>query len=146
MFVRSSLDEAGLTQAEFRVLGHIYRRAGTKNGAYPGIDSIAKTCLMSRTTVVKAIRGLEARRMISADRKYGRTSVYFPLLESQWAPKPDQIRARSRSDKSTPPDHFSARRRIKLEHVKKKEKDIHKRTPYKEEHVERFDPEGVIAF
>ena len=67
LFVRSSIDDAGLSPGAFRVLGHLSRRAGNKGVAFPGIRDIAKTCHMNCRTVVDAIRELEQFGFVAAN-------------------------------------------------------------------------------
>lgn len=83
IFIHSSLDDVGLTAAEFRVYSHLARRAGS-DGAYPGIDSMCKTCLLSKPTVIKAVRELEDRGMIIAKRVPGKTTCYILSRASLW--------------------------------------------------------------
>ena len=84
LFVRSSIDDAGLSPGAFRVLGHLERRAGNKGVAFPGIRDIAETCRMNCGTVIKAIRELEQSRFVVVDRKPGRPTLYylFPELKA----------------------------------------------------------------
>jgi hypothetical protein len=83
IFVHGMLDDFGLTPAEFRVYCHINRRSGT-NGAWPGIDSMAKKCCLSKPTVINAIRRLEAMEMLRVRRKEGERSRYFLTRPSVW--------------------------------------------------------------
>jgi hypothetical protein len=91
LFVRSWIDDAGLSPGAFRVLGHLTRRADKEGVAFPGIRDIAKTCRMNCGTVIKAIRELVQFRFVVADRKPGRRTKYhlFPELkaESEVLPK-----------------------------------------------------------
>ena len=52
------IDDAGLSTAEFRVLGHLCRRADKDGIATPGIRSIAKVCRVSKDTVDRAAKEL----------------------------------------------------------------------------------------
>lgn len=84
IFIHSSLDDCGLSANEFRIYAHIARRAGSNNKAWPGIDSIAEVCRMSKNTVTECIRQLEARAMLSVSRKVGQASVYSLTPEHEW--------------------------------------------------------------
>ncbi len=75
IFIHSDLDDMGLTMAEFRAFAHLSRRAGTGE-AFPGIDSIASVCRMSKQTAIDAVRGLECRRMINCTRVSGKSNRY----------------------------------------------------------------------
>jgi len=64
-FIPAWLDDADLSQAEFRVYCHLCRRADNKTGvAWPQADNIARDCRMSRNTVWKTLRSLEAKGLI----------------------------------------------------------------------------------
>jgi Helix-turn-helix domain len=99
LFVHSSIDDAGLSPGAFRVLCHLTRRAGNKGVAFPGIRNIAKTCHMNCGTVIDAIRELEQFRLVLANRKPGRPTVYrlFPEGEpgSEVVPKTTGVEAAS---------------------------------------------------
>jgi len=71
IFVRSELDEAGLTPYEFRVYAHIARRAE----CWAALDTISDLCGMGRTAVKEAITSLRAKGMISVVSKPGSTSI-----------------------------------------------------------------------
>lgn len=71
IFVRSELDEAGLTPYEFRVYAHIARRAE----CWAALDTISDLCGMGRTAVKEAIASLRAKGMISVVSKPGSTSI-----------------------------------------------------------------------
>lgn len=87
IFIHSSVDDAGLTVAEFRVYGHLARRAGA-NGAYPGIDSMAKRCQLSRSSVIRSIQALEKRGMIRVKRVQGERNRYLLTRRTQWEEEP----------------------------------------------------------
>jgi len=75
-FISARLDDAGLSWAAFRIYCHLARRAGTKGQAYPSIREIKRTCGGRRETIITALRELEERGMIMANRKWGVTSTY----------------------------------------------------------------------
>lgn len=83
IFIHSALDDFGLTAAEFRVYAHLSRRAG-KDGAYPGIDSMAQICCLSKPTVISAIRRLEEMGMLLVVRKDGERNRYQLTRPSKW--------------------------------------------------------------
>lgn len=88
IFVHSELDDRDLSQAEFRVYCHLARRSGS-GVAFPGIDSMAAICAMSKNTVVAAIKGLELQNMLIAERQSGMTTRYILTKPSQWTPLPN---------------------------------------------------------
>lgn len=83
IFIHSELDDYGLTPAEFRVYAHLSRRAG-KDGAYPGIDSMAAICCLSKPTVITAIRRLEEMGMLRVKRIDGQRNRYYLTKPSKW--------------------------------------------------------------
>lgn len=89
IFIHSSLDDAGLTANEFRVLGHLSRRAG-KGDAYPKIESIAKVCRIHEDTVRKCIKVLVQRRMIELQERPGRTNLYVLTHPGKWIINPPE--------------------------------------------------------
>lgn len=85
IFVHSSLDDAGLSPEAFRVYCHIARRAGER-GAFPSIESIARNCGMSRRPVMRSLRELIDRHMVSRQSRPGETSVYRLTNHTHWRP------------------------------------------------------------
>ncbi|MGY8644304.1 MAG: helix-turn-helix domain-containing protein [Verrucomicrobiales bacterium] len=61
IFVRSEIDDAGLSPSEFRVYARIARRGD----CYERVGSIAKGCLLHPDTVRKAVKKLKSLRLIS---------------------------------------------------------------------------------
>lgn len=110
IFIHSSVDDAGLSPAEFRIYGHLARRAGA-NGAYPGVDSMAKICQLAKATIIKSIRRLEELGMIRVVRISGVKSRYVLTRRSVWLittvtlneQVPVQTRERGSSNEVTPP-------------------------------------------
>lgn len=83
IFIHSALDEFGLTAAEFRIYAHIARRA-TNSRAWPGIDSMARICFLSKPTVIAAVRRLEEMGMLEVRRVEGRKNFYTLTRPSRW--------------------------------------------------------------
>lgn len=83
-FIHSDLDDYGLRPAEFRIYCHLSRRAGENSECYPGIDSMAETCRLSKPTVIAAVRTLEGLGMLSVERREGVGSRYRLTPKSQW--------------------------------------------------------------
>lgn len=83
-FIPAWLDDAGLSQAEFRLYGHLCRRADNKTGvAWPQADSIARVCGMARNTVWKALRSLEVKGFIRrAGKPFAGSNRYRILIPS----------------------------------------------------------------
>lgn len=85
-FIPSWLDEAGLSQAEFRLYCHLCRRADKNGIAFPSVDgreengelketAIISVCGMSRRTAWKTIRSLIEKKLIE---KLGRGNFGSP--------------------------------------------------------------------
>ncbi len=83
IFIHSKLDDAGLTAAEFRIYGHLARRAGA-NGAYPSLSSMARVCKLSRPTVVATLNTLWELGMIEIIHTAGKVNRYFLSAPSCW--------------------------------------------------------------
>lgn len=71
IFIHSAVDDAQLDPFAFRVLMHLSRRANQRGEAWPGLDSIAATTLMSERRVRDALRVLEDRKMIKTSKLPG---------------------------------------------------------------------------
>ena len=79
-FIPAALDDYGLNSSEFRVLCHLYRRAGKDRRCYPAAHSIAKTCKLHRDTVWGCIKKLENLGLLQR-RKGRRNSNEYTLTE-----------------------------------------------------------------
>lgn len=90
LFVHSSIDDANLTPAQFRVLAHLARRAG-RGDAYPAIESIARICLLNPKTVRECLKVLSARRMLSIKDRPGFSRLYTLTKPSIWVLDPSQL-------------------------------------------------------
>lgn len=93
-FITAALDDFGLDPYAFRLYARIVRRAGTKQGCFESIDSMAKACRVNRDTVYKALKLLVEHRLIEKEPHIGRPSSYFLTPPSEWIPlaDPSQIR------------------------------------------------------
>jgi hypothetical protein len=99
IFLHSKLDDFGLSAAEFRVFAHLHRRRNNKTGiAFPGIDSMAKTCRLAKQTIIEAVRGLETRNMIDVQRHDGSKTIYRINPDSEWEPFPNLDRSEADTD------------------------------------------------
>jgi len=76
-FIPGEIDDLGLTPQEFRVLGHVARRAGQNSVCYAGVATMAKTCRIHPDTIRKALKFLVGRGLIFARMRQGRTTEYF---------------------------------------------------------------------
>lgn len=103
IFVHSSLDDAGLSAYAFRIYCHIARRANQTGHAWPGIESIAKVCGISKNTVKGAIAELEERQMLKVIRSEGgrHSNRYFLTRAAVWTNTPGQEMTRSGDDRVT---------------------------------------------
>jgi hypothetical protein len=86
MFVHSRLDELGLTPAQFRVYGHLSRRADKSGVAWPAVANIARVCRLHPKTVRAALRALIGRSMIVPTFRAGETTCYNLTSHSEWRP------------------------------------------------------------
>ena len=77
-FIPAWLDEAGLTQAEFRLYCHLCRRADNQTGvAWPSYQAIQDSCGLSRKTVWRNLKDLEAHGLIAkVGKPFGGSSRY----------------------------------------------------------------------
>jgi hypothetical protein len=82
MFVAAALDDYGLSQAQFRVFGHVSRRVN----CYASLRNMAKTCQMHRDTVIDCLRFLVDRKLLSVLRSPGRPSTYRQNSPAEWLP------------------------------------------------------------
>jgi len=83
IWVHYLLDDLGLDSQAFRVFAHLSRRAG-RGLAWPSIESITKTCQLSRNTVAAAILELEERGLIQVERRRGVSNRYRIAPISDW--------------------------------------------------------------
>lgn len=83
IFVHSETDELGLSPFEFRVYGHLARRAG-ESVAWPGIRSVARICRMTKSRVSGAIKELLRRGLITGRFEPKRRSYFHIAPRSRW--------------------------------------------------------------
>lgn len=86
LFVHSALDDLGLSAAEFRMYGHLARRAG-QGVAWPAIASMAEVCRLHATTVRRVLRSLTEQHLITRESRPGDTDLYRLTAPSQWQPR-----------------------------------------------------------
>ena len=84
MFVHSRLDDFGLNPSEFRVYGHLVRRASKTGRAWPSVKNMAKACRLHPRTLRKALKSLASYQMIKPEPQLGETTVYTLLPLPQW--------------------------------------------------------------
>jgi Helix-turn-helix domain len=91
-FIPSWLDDAGLSQAEFRLYCHLCRRADNKTGiAWPSYAAMIKTCGGGKTTIRRSIESLSERGLIEKlGKPFGDTCRYRIL--SSIVPPQGQMR------------------------------------------------------
>lgn len=90
IMVYSKLDDFGLTPHEFRIVGHLARRAGGQNGkAWPSVKSIAEICRIHRDTVFSSLKSLEESHIIERQQRDGNSTIYVLNPPSKWSkPRP----------------------------------------------------------
>ena len=101
-FIPSFLDEFGLDPFEFRLYSHIARRAGNGGKCWEKIDGIAVVCRMERKTAYRAFQFLEDHKLISVERRLGKTSIITLNHQSEWIPVGQEVES-SRPSASTCP-------------------------------------------
>ena len=82
-FIPAWLDDARLSQAEFRLYCHLCRRADKNGIAWPSYQSIQDACGFSHKTVWRIVKELENRGMITkAGKPFGGSCRYrvFPIV------------------------------------------------------------------
>ena len=99
-FIHSALDDYGLSPAEFRVYGHISRRAGS-GVAFAAVASMARVCQLHPQTVRKALKLLVKRGLISRETRPGMTPFY--RLTPMWHWCPQSAGGSNPSGSNTPP-------------------------------------------
>lgn len=83
IFIHSSLDDAGLTTEQFRVLAHLSRRAGD-GVAWASNASMASICRVREETIVACLRELERRRIIVREVRPGKTNRFQIMPPNGW--------------------------------------------------------------
>ncbi len=104
LFVHSRLDDYGLSPAQFRVYGHMSRRAG-RGDAFPAIASIARACQLHPQTVRRALRFLVSQRLLNRTDHSGHPSHYRLTSVHEWLP---HSRATGTPSATNPPPSTSA--------------------------------------
>lgn len=89
LFVGSHLDDAGLDVFQFRILGHLHRRAGSDGRAWPSVATIAEVCRIGERVVRRSLRTLVELGFVTAQPRPGRSTLYRPKREPRThKPKP----------------------------------------------------------
>src|SRR5579871_3236608 len=96
LFVRSDVDDAQLSAPAFRLLCHLYRRAGADGLIYSGVEDMAKVCRLEIKTIRAALQTLEKRNIITTIQRPGLTWHRRINQVEAWLPNPTQ--------KATPPE------------------------------------------
>jgi len=94
MMILAAVDDAGLSPVDFRVLGHICRRAGEEN-CYASIRTIAKTCRVNEKTARASVHRLEKIGWVSMQKRTGQTSVLIPQTPTNPIPLPIEYPSQS---------------------------------------------------
>lgn len=88
-FAHAALDDLGLRPCEFRIYCRLARRAGTGE-AWESVGNLAKGCEMSERQTQYALKLLVAAKLVDAETRPGKTTVFTLNPTKQWA-HPDQI-------------------------------------------------------
>lgn len=99
-FIHSSLDDAGLAPAEFRVYCHVSRRAGRYGVCTESLSNIAQHCGYCDDTTRAALKILTARRMLRRNDVPGEGVEYRLNPPAQWLPALTPLRENRRGKKS----------------------------------------------
>lgn len=83
IFIHSSLDDAGLTPQQFRVLAHISRRAGDGQ-SWASNNTMASICRMDEKTVISSLEVLQSRKMIRSRKRPGMTTIWSVEPPGNW--------------------------------------------------------------
>ncbi|MCA9836218.1 MAG: helix-turn-helix domain-containing protein [Trueperaceae bacterium] len=119
VFIHSAIDDLGLSLGAFRVYGHLARRAGSSNSAWPSYSSIGEHCFRSsypkaqeatlRRKALAAVAELKKFGLIEVqERKLGTTkanksNIYALVPLNTWLQKRDEIRkAKQRKNEELP--------------------------------------------
>ena len=77
-FIPIWMDELDLKPIQFRVLCHLWRRAGKDGRCYPSAPVIAKSCLINRDTVWPTLTALEeAGLLVKMKKRFGTANTYL---------------------------------------------------------------------
>ena len=99
LFVGSLLDDAGLDVYQFRILGHLHRRAGSDGRAWPAVATIAEVCKIGERVVRRSLRTLVKLGHVTAQPRPGRTTLYRPAeCQNKAAPAVEPL-----ADRPAPP-------------------------------------------
>jgi hypothetical protein len=112
IFVHSEVDELGLTVNAFRVYGHLARRAGSSNYAWPSYASIGRYCFRSsypnaqestlRRKALAAVKELkdvgllEVQERTIPETKGNMSNAYRLVSLSKWRKLREQAKRRIR--------------------------------------------------
>jgi hypothetical protein len=84
LFVHSSIDDAGLSPLEFRLLGHLSRRAGRDGQITSSVANMAEVTGVSPGTLKKALKGLRKMNIFRTAKRRCTTSLRFLNHPSEW--------------------------------------------------------------
>lgn len=101
IFVLSDVDELGLSLEAFRVYGHLARRVGSNDVAWPSYAKIGEDCFRGslprakpdslRRKAMRAVRELEQLGLIKVEQrkagKRNRTNHYYVKMLRDWPPE-----------------------------------------------------------
>jgi hypothetical protein len=83
-FIPAVLDDYGLDPFEFRLYGHLARRAGTGGQCWESVKAIAAHCRMDQKTVTAKLQMLSSYGLIRAQRRAGQTSLIVLTPSAEW--------------------------------------------------------------
>ena len=89
LFVHSKVDDAKLTPSQFRLLGHLARRAGSDGIINSSIENMRKVTGLAPCTIKSCLRELTKRNIIFvAEQREGQTPIRGINSPDDWTPCP----------------------------------------------------------
>lgn len=98
-FIHSSLDDYGLTSAQFRVYCHVSRAAGRNGKCYQALGTIARHSGYCKDVAREALHFLTIHCLLSRKHVSGRSNEYRLNPPSEWAKPVDPIGENQRGAK-----------------------------------------------
>jgi len=103
--LNSKLDDFALDPYEFRVYGHVARRAGKSGECFSRVEDMASVCKMSTRKVRYSLRFLCEAGLLLEQKKPNRKTVTYKLAPMEsWAENQDLEAIRSQVKNSKPQD------------------------------------------
>ncbi|MGI8602738.1 MAG: helix-turn-helix domain-containing protein [Verrucomicrobiales bacterium] len=113
-FIPAEVDDAGLPPLEFRLLCTLARRRGSNGEAWPSVTTMANTCGMSRSSVIRHLAALAKRGAVVREHRRGRSDIFKLSPVATWANRchtgssvtPEPVSESNHTGCSVTPDRF----------------------------------------